>query len=341
MLKNLLYIGNKLNRKSSNPTTMQVLGDNLTKEGYDVTYSSSKTNKILRMMDMLMSVIKNRKSTNYVLIDTYSTQNFFYAYAVSKLCQWFKLKYIPILHGGNLPNRLKNSPKLSRSIFDKAYQIVSPSVYLKEQFDQFGYKNLLFIPNTIEIENYPFSKKSIDKPRIFWLRSFRSIYNPRMALKVASILKEKDVDFNMCMVGPDGDGLLSELKLLANKQSLNIEFKGKLSKPEWIELSKSYNIFINTTNFDNLPVSILEAMALGFPIVSTNVGGLPYLIEDGKDGLLVNAQDAEQMANKIIGLIDNHELVKKLSTNAREKALKYDWKTIGNQWKTLLKIPEN
>ena len=62
----------------------------------------------------------------------------------------------------------------------------------------------------------------------------------------------------------------------------NVLFKGKMSKKEWIEISKNYHIFLNTTNVDNLPVSVIEAMALGMIIVSTNAGGVPFLIDDKK-----------------------------------------------------------
>ena len=55
-----------------------------------------------------------------------------------------------------------------------------------------------------------------------------------------------------------------------------ITITGILRKAEWIELSKDYDVFINTTNVDNMPVSVIEAMALGMPIVSTNVGGIPF-----------------------------------------------------------------
>ena len=75
----LLYIGNKLNQENSNITTIETLGNHLIDEGYNVTYSSSRINKLFRIMDMLSSVIKHRNKVDYVLIDTYSTQNFYFA----------------------------------------------------------------------------------------------------------------------------------------------------------------------------------------------------------------------------------------------------------------------
>ncbi len=333
----ILYIGNKLNQESSNKTTIETLGNNLADEGYNVIYSSAKINKLFRLVDMLSSVIKNRNNLDYVLIDTYSTKNFYYALAVSQLCRFFKIKYIPILHGGNLPSRLKSNPRLCKSIFNNAYKSVSPSIYLKNIFNQFGYNNVDFIPNSVEIEQYTFQAKTIDRPKLFWLRSYKKIYNPLMAIHVAHNLKEKGFNPELCMVGPDGDGSYLYAQSLARELNIDVNFNMKMKMKDWIDLSKKYNIFINTSNFDNLPVSVIEAMALGFPIVSTNVGGLPFLIEDEKDGLLVNKNDVEHMTQKIIDLMNKPKLALELRKNAREKAVQFDWDVVKQKWKNLLK----
>lgn len=334
---NILYIGNKLSQESTNKTTIEILGNHLIGEGYNVVYSSSRINKLFRIIDMLFSVFKNRKHVDYVLIDTYSTQNFHYAMAVSQLCIFFRLKYIPILHGGNLPVRLKNNPKLCSKIFKNAYVNVSPSIYLKNIFNNFGYSNVEFIPNSINIKEYKFQSKTMDKPKLFWLRSYKKIYNPLMAINVFNTLRKRGIDCDLCMIGPDGDGSFLYAKSLARELKLDVDFNMKMNKKDWIELSNDYNIFINTSNFDNLPVSVIEAMALGFPIVSTNVGGLPFLIDDKKDGLLVSENDVEQMATKVIDLINKPDLVSQLSINARKKAEQFDWNIVKQHWKNLLK----
>jgi len=79
------------------------------------------------------------------------------------------------------------------------------------------------------------------------------------------------------MVGPDKDSSLGEAKDLAKQLGVaeSVTFTGVLPKAQWHQLSEKFDIFINTTNIDNMPVSIIEAMALGLPIVSTNAGGLP------------------------------------------------------------------
>lgn len=138
------------------------------------------------------------------------------------------------------------------------------------------------------------------------------------------------------MVGPEVDGSKNTCKKLANSLQVDVEFTGKLSKQAWLSKASNCNVFINTTNFDNMPVSVVEAMALGFPIVSTNAGGLPYLIDDGIDGLLVEKDNAEDMANAITKVFNDFELRTKLSQNARVKAESFDWKSVKKLWETVL-----
>ncbi len=61
-------------------------------------------------------------------------------------------------------------------------------------------------------------------------------------------------------------------------------------------------------------------MALGFPIVSTNAGGLKYLHKNGVDALLVEKNDIDGMVNKILSILDDHQLAESLSINARKKS---------------------
>lgn len=332
----ILYIGNKLSSKGNTVSTIDTLSKRLSSECFHVISVSKIKNKVFRLLDMVFALIRLRNRVDYVLIDTYSTQNFYFAYIISQLCRLFNLNYIPILHGGNLPNRLKHNPKLSGCIFKNSFINISPSKYLENKFKSFGYQNVRYLPNSIQLSNYKYNLKKIDKPKLLWVRSLAKIYNPKMAIEVLAELRQRGINAELCMVGPDKEGLIHDLKQFAEKNNVHVTFTGKLSKSEWIELSKNYNIFINTTNFDNMPVSIIEAMALGFPIVSTNVGGLPFLIEDNKDGILVKPNTSKQMAEKIVELSKNPELLKKLSEHARKKAEEFDWETIKQMWKELL-----
>jgi glycosyltransferase involved in cell wall biosynthesis len=315
-----------------NVSTIDALSELLRAEGFQVEAYSSKKNKWFRMLDMLYQTFRLRRKMDLVLIDTYSTLNFYYAVWVAKLCRIFKLKYVPILHGGDLPRRLERNPGMSKTFFLNARINVSPSKFLMKKFKRFGIKNINFIPNTIEIVNYPFKSRKEIKAKLLWVRSFAKIYNPMLALKVLELFIEQGVSAELCMVGPDKDGSLANCKEYATKKSLPVTFTGKLSKKEWITLSKEYDIFINTTNFDNMPVSVIEAMALGLPVLSTNVGGMPYLIDHGKSGVLLPPDDETAFVHAICDLISHPDKASYLAKNARKHVEQFDWEIVKHKW---------
>ena len=316
---------------------MAALTKLLQNEGHTVICSSDKTNKIFRLLAMCYTIIRHRKTTAVVLIDTFSTSNFYYALITSQLARILALKYIPILHGGNLPHRLKHSEFLSTLIFKYAVQNVSPSLYLAHEFRKYKFETV-YIPNTIPIAEIPFKFRTNLAPKLLWVRAFDKIYNPAMAIKVLAILRKNHENASLCMVGPDKDGSLNQAKELANQLGVanSVTFTGVLPKKQWHQLSENYAIFINTTNIDNMPVSVVEAMALGLPVVSTNAGGLPYLIENGVDGLLIPVKDVNKMAEAIETLLSNAEKAGELSRNARKKAEQFDENTVKMQWHKLL-----
>ncbi|WP_317231413.1 glycosyltransferase family 4 protein [Subsaxibacter sp. CAU 1640] len=226
---------------------------------------------------------------------------------------------------------------MSALIFNNCQVNVAPSSYLKEQFELKGFYNVEYVPNTIELSNYQFFKRTFDKPKLLWVRSFSKIYNPLMAIKVLNQLKKLGLEASLCMIGPDSDGTMMEARNLSNELDLNVRFTGKLLKREWLELSKDYNIFINTANVDNTPISVIEAMALGLPVVSTNVGGMPFLIEKGKNGILVEQNNTDEMTHEIIKLFNDRAACKTLAINARFSSEQYDWQMVRLKWNEILR----
>ena len=335
-MKHLLYIGNKLSNHGYTSTSIETLGAFLEDEGFRVFYASSKKNKFLRMFEMIFMTFKYAKKVDYVLIDTYSTKNFWFAFIISQLCRMLSVKYIPKLHGGNLPSRIIRSKFFSDLIFSHAYINIAPSFYLYETFKKSGYTNLKYIPNTIELQLYKEHVREFKTPNLLWVRSFARIYNPLMAVKVFIKIKKIFPEAKICMVGPKKDESYSKTVQFAQNNNVEVNFTGKLSKEDWIELSKDYNIFINTTHFDNTPISVIEAMALGLPVVSTDVGGIRYLLEHDATALLVKDNDVEGMAEQINRLITEPHLASSLSEKGKESVKSFDWEVVKKQWVELL-----
>lgn len=335
-MKNLVYIGNELKARGGTPTSIDILAPLLRAEGFTVHTASSKKNQLLRLSDMLTTIIRHHKSTDIVLIDTYSTRNFWYAVICAQLCSMLSLDYILLLHGGDLNQRLKTQPEITEKLFNNARLNICPSCYMKEILQQAGITNTRFIPNPVWLVDYKFKLREKPEPRLLWVRSFAEIYNPLLALKVLEELLKTYPEAGLCMVGPQKDASFEECLDYAREKNLPVDFPGLLSKEEWVKLSNGYDIFLNTTEIDNTPVSVIEAMALGLPVVSTNVGGMPYLIEHGKTGLLVPPGNVFAMLSQINFLLEESEEAQKISLAARKKVEDFDWEVVKLEWVELL-----
>ena len=317
-------------------TTIESLGPRLA-EHYSVIMASNKRNKIIRLFDMVFIAFKYRHKTKLILLDCYSSQAFWYVVVIALLAQWYRLPYIPILHGGDLQNRLKKSKTISRFVFGNAAKNISPSKYHYNFFKSAGYR-VEYIPNFIDISNYKIKYRHALTPMLLWVRSFHTIYNPTLAIKILYALRQHYTNAHLCMVGPAKDGSLKECQKLSNEYGISdsVTFTGSLSKMQWVALSEQYDMFINTTNYDNMPVSVIEAMALGLPVISTNAGGLPFLIENGFDGMLVEKGDVQGFVSAIGTLMKDESYVNEMTLRARNKVEQFDWKIIEIQWKILI-----
>ena len=140
------------------------------------------------------------------------------------------------------------------------------------------------------------------------------------------------------MVGPDKDG--SQAKVEAAAEALgvtgNLVLSGVVPKSDVPQYLAAADIFLNTSNFDNTPVSVIEAMACGLCVVTTNVGGVPDLASDEHDALLTPPGKVQPMANAIRRILREPSLAGRLSSNARESVEPFDWSATLPAWERLL-----
>jgi len=109
---------------------------------------------------------------------------------------------------------------------------------------------------------------------------------------------------------------------------------GEVSLKQTTGYSKT-DMFINTNHIDNAPVAVLEACAMGLPVVSTNVGGIPNLLTDGETALLVPDDDDCAMADAIRSLLNDPGLAARLSAQGRLLAERSSWEKVRPQWERI------
>jgi glycosyltransferase involved in cell wall biosynthesis len=338
MDKAVLIIGTFLSAQGGNYSVCEDLSLALETQGWTVFTSSTLSQRALRPLDMLLTAWRHRKRYQLSIIDVYSGTAFYWAEWTAKLCRFLKKPYILVLRGGNLPEFAKANRQRVDDLFNNAARVITLSNYLAEQT---GLKSELFqtIPNPIHLEHYSYRPRSHAEARLLYLRAFHKVYNPSLALHALKELVAEFPEIRLTMVGPDkGDGAFQEFAATEAALGLGEHVKviAGVPKAEVPEQFAEYDIFVNTTNIDNTPVSVLEAMASGLCVVSTNVGGIPYLLEDEKDALLVPPNEPVAMAAAIRRLINEPELAARISSNGRKKAASYGWSELLDVWETLL-----
>ncbi len=335
----LLLVGNFLSKTSGVKSVSEELYDHLEELSYrHMVTTSSYNGRIIRLLDMVLTIILKRSNYDVATIEVYSGLAFVWAEITALLLFCLHKPFLLALHGGGLPLMAKHSPKRVGRLLSLAGAVVTPSRYVQNELRTFR-DDIIYLPNGVKLENHHLRLRGNPRPRLCWLRAFHEIYNPVMAIQVVFRLRKVFPDIHLTMIGPDkSDGTYDQVLQMIRDHDLedHVELIGPIAKetvPSWLE---KYDVFINTTNLESFGVAVMEAGAAGLPIVTTNVGELPYLWSNEENALLIPAGDAEAMAKAVERILSEHGLAEKLSRNARRNAEKYDWVQIIPQWERVI-----
>ena len=336
MKKRILLVGNFLSEAMVYGSVGEDLARRLTARGWAVEMTSRRLGRVARLLDMVGTVVARRNHYEVAHVDVFSGPAFLWAEAACFALRRVRKPYALTLRGGNLPAFAQRWPGRVRRLLGSARAVTSPSRYLLEQMRPYcGAIRLL--TNPLEVGGYPWSVRSKPGRGLVWLRAFHEIYNPSLVPAVIAQLSDIP-DLHVFMVGPDkGDGSLQRAKQRADVLGVRgrITFPGPVPKTAVPEALNRGDIFLNTANIDNTPTSVLEAMACGLCVVSTNVGGIPYLLDDGNDALLVPPDDAVAMAGAVRRILQEPGLASRLSAGGRRKVESFDWALLLPRWEEL------
>jgi glycosyltransferase involved in cell wall biosynthesis len=208
-----------------------------------------------------------------------------------------------------------------------------PSSFLSGVFAQHGLPATV-IPNTVDVERFAFRRRDPLRPRLLSTRNLEPMYNVACTLQAFRLVQDRHPGATLTLVG--GGSQEAPLRVLADRLGLEqVRFAGRLPPDRMPEAYASADIYVQTPDIDNMPSSVLEAFASGTPVVSTKVGGVPAILEDGVHGLLAPAGDAGAVARHVLGLLDDAALAARLAAAARESCDRYRWPTVRAQWLAL------
>jgi glycosyltransferase involved in cell wall biosynthesis len=334
----ILIVGNFLSASGWTVSVSEELAARLSASGWKVLTASDRPQRFDRLMNMLDTVIRKRKEYAVAAVDVFSGRAFIWADAVCAVLRLLRKPYVLTLHGGNLPYFSGRFPRPVRRLLRSAVAVVTPSRYLFEEMSRYR-EGIILLPNALDLGRYHFRVRSSPRPRLIWVRALHAIYNPCLAVDVVALLAGEFPDIHLTMLGPErGAGSLAAVKDLAARLGVSdrIDLPGGVPKSEVPAWLAKEDILINTTNVDNTPVSVLEALACGLCVVSTNVGGIPYMLTNEQNALLVPPADPAAMATALRRILHDHRLAERLSSCARRTAEDLDWGLILPRWEALL-----
>lgn len=333
----ILLAGNFLSASGGNTTVCEELGAHLAESGWQVVTTSRQRNRVRKAADMVVTTWLERHRYQVAHVDVYSGSAFAWAEAVAWTLRRARRPYVLTLHGGNLPAFARRWPRRVGRLLCGAAAVTVPSRYLLDQMRAHR-ADIALVRNPLHIAAYPYRLRDQVQPALVWLRALHALYNPVLVPRVIARLVKEFPAIRITMAGHDkGDGSLESTRQMANALGVadRITFAGSVPKTAVPALLDSSDIFINTTNIDNTPVSVGEAMACGLCVVSTNVGGIPYMLRHEHDALLVAPDDPEAMAAAIRRILTDQVLARSLSRNARLTVEDLDWSSILPQWDRL------
>lgn len=320
-------------------TAADQLAELLVNNGFSIITVSNIVNQATRLLDTIFTVLLRSFSYRIAIVPLYgSFKSFIWESITTRILKVLRKKIVIIVHGGSIPDKMKRNPRKYMRTLKMADMVVCPSSFFVTTLQEYGIKSVL-IENVVGLKNYDFQDKPSFRPSIFWMRTLEDIYNPEMAIRVGAILAKKYPDFKMVMAGYDR-GSLSMVKALATDLNVldKIEFPGYITNEQKNKYAVDFDIYICTNRIDNAPVSFIEMMAMGLPIVSVNIGGIPHLIRNNENGLLVDLDDDESMANCIISIVEQPLLGKRLVENGLQFSKEFDEQPVLQKWKRVFNV---
>lgn len=257
------------------------------------------------------------------------------SYLISTLPPFFMAKFfgkktILNYHTGEAEEHLKNWKLTAKPTMKKFDKIVVPSQFLVDIFAKYGLRAEAVF-NFVDTEKFKFRERQTLRPIFLSNRNFEVYYNVSCVIRAFAEIQKSFPDAQLKIAGFGSEeeklkNLVKELKLK------NVDFVGRVPNEKMPELYDSADIYLNSSVVDNMPLSIIEAFSAGIPVVSSNAGGIPYIIKNSETGLLVEMNDCKALANAAIKLLKDNDLAQSVINHAKLECEKYSREKVKAEW---------
>lgn len=217
--------------------------------------------------------------------------------------------------------------------------LVSDSLrsYYKKEMKNKNYKcKCVYIPNSLD--NIPNTISKVNNKKLIAVGRFAKEKAFPDLIDVFYKAYQQDNKLTLDLVGDGAQKNMVIDRIYKYKLQKVIKFHGYQDKEYIDKLLHKSSLYIMTSYTESFGIVLIEAMSHGVPCISfTSAEGARDIIEDGKNGYLIKDRNKQTMANKIVKVINNKDLLKELGQNARNKSLEYSSEIVKKSWLNLLK----
>lgn len=318
----ILQIANYSQGKGGISVQVELLQKKLCEEGFSCDIISTKGTPLQRIRAVWHLLTKGRKYDVFH-VHACSDRGFFPAVVGISVGRLLQKRIVLTYHGGGAKSFFKNNTKLVRHYLTRTSVNIALSGFIGNVFKKYDLPYII-IPNIIELDGRLFRKREVINPDFICARSLVETYNIECTLKAFKIVQEEYPEATLTILG--NGPLRKSLEDFVKENGLhNVHFTGLVKNTEIYNYLDKADIMVSSSRADNMPVSILEGFNAGLLVIASNVGGVPYMIEDGKNGLLFTSDDAVEMADKMLFAIKNQEVSIQMIENAHRSLTEYTW----------------
>ena len=233
-------------------------------------------------------------------------------------------------HSGEAPDHLRRSA-LARFVMRHLVDVnVVPSTFLREVLADFHIPADV-VHNTIDRSQFTYRPRDPLRPKLLCTRNLDALYNIGCVLRAFAAIQAAHPDATLTLVGSGAQDAM--LRRHADTLQLrHVIFVGRVTPSDIHRHYNEADIYIQSPSIDNMPLSVLEAFASGTPLVSTDVGGVPSMVRDGIDGLLVADDDSDALARAVLRLLADPPFARALAESARTRLSAYEWPIVREGW---------
>ena len=233
-------------------------------------------------------------------------------------------------HSGEASDHLANWGALVHPWLRLAHEIVVPSEYLRGVFAGYGYRTRV-IPNVVDLARFDYRDRWPLRPHLLSTRNLEPCYRVDVILEAFRRFLEQVPAATLTIAG-HGSEEARLRRLAASLPAGAVRFAGRTDPESMPALYAAADIFVNASVVDNQPVSIIEALSAGLPVVSTPTGDIGFMVRDGESGWIVPPDDAEALAEAIGALWRNPHRARRMAQEARKDARRYSWPAVRQLW---------